>query len=268
MKYMIFCGLLIAPALLLTWLPGDTTAPAVPRPKTTAAGHHPPGLAEGVAVLELFTSQGCSSCPPADRVLGEYARAGKENVIALSFHVDYWNRLGWEDPYSSPWFSARQTDYTDRFSSRTYTPQLVVNGGQEMIGSRSQEVASAVQRALQTPARVAVSLEQTTAEEGVLTVAFTLTEDWPGMQLTGLLVQNYAATDVPRGENRGRALVHHNVVRKMKPIAANSYVAGHGVLQFELPDGLRKEESAVALLVAEPKSGKIVGGRLLRMSAR
>ncbi|MTB53350.1 thioredoxin family protein [Lewinella sp. W8] len=268
MKYLIFLGLLISPALFLRWLPGDAAAPAVPRPLAAEAPEKTAELAEGLAVLELFTSQGCSSCPPADRVLAEYARAAKDNVIALSFHVDYWNRLGWADPYSSPWFSARQTDYTDRLSSRTYTPQLVVNGRQEMIGSRSKEVAAAVRRGLATPPRVAVKLEALTAEDRALSVKYSLADDWEGLEITGLLVQNYAATDVTRGENRGRALEHHNVVRELKQLPASRHASGEGVLEFELPDDLEKAASAVAILVAEPESGEIVGARLLRMSAR
>ncbi|MEO7394634.1 MAG: DUF1223 domain-containing protein, partial [Chitinophagaceae bacterium] len=88
--------------------------------KTLKPGNH------HMAVLELFTSQGCSSCPSADRLLETFNR--KENVIALSFHVDYWNRLGWRDPYSSKEYTQRQYEYASALNSSVYTPQLIVNG--------------------------------------------------------------------------------------------------------------------------------------------
>ena len=99
-------------------------------------------------LVELFTSQGCSSCPPADRVLAKLAKeaeAGDLPIVALSFHVDYWNRLGWKDPYSDAAFSQRQRIYASKLpDQRVYTPEIVVNGSSGHVGSRESEVRSAI----------------------------------------------------------------------------------------------------------------------------
>ena len=99
---------------------------------------------KNVAVLELFTSQGCSSCPPADRLLGTYT--SKENVIVLSFHVDYWNRLGWIEPFSSKAFTERQYKYASAMNTGVYTPQLVINGQSEMVGSDESKISATVKK--------------------------------------------------------------------------------------------------------------------------
>ena len=108
-----------------------------------------------VAVLELFTSQGCSSCPSADKLLTEtLAEATKtnRNIIGLSFHVDYWDRLGWKDPFSNHAFTKRQYPYGERFGlNGVYTPQEVVNGQQEFVGSNRVKQSSALIAALSTP---------------------------------------------------------------------------------------------------------------------
>src|SRR6202040_1782882 len=93
-------------------------------------------------VVELFTSQGCSSCPPADALLGELARRG--DVIALGFHISYWDSLGWQDPFSRPQSTERQKAYVRLLGGQTYTPQLVVDGTSEMVGSHREEVIAAL----------------------------------------------------------------------------------------------------------------------------
>ncbi|MEZ6188499.1 MAG: DUF1223 domain-containing protein [Planctomycetota bacterium] len=117
----------------------------------------PPSTPGAVAVLELFTSEGCSSCPPADALLGEVADA--PGVFALAFHVDYWDHLGWRDPYGQRAFSQRQRVYSARLSGgRVYTPQLVINGAAEAIGSSRFQVRGALDRALARPAPATVAL--------------------------------------------------------------------------------------------------------------
>ena len=167
-----------------------------------------------VAVLELFTSEGCSSCPPADALLSqldrEMRRAGR-NVLLLSFHVDYWNRLGWTDPYSGPEFTARQRSYARALPSRTYTPQLVVNGRAHVVGSRGPAVRAAIDDALASPPAHAV----TVAREGD-GLAYRIDPEPPSTATLELaLVERGLSQAVLRGENRGRRLRHDNVVRSL-----------------------------------------------------
>jgi len=128
-------------------------------------------------VVELFTSQGCSSCPPADALLGELARRG--DVIALGFHIDYWDKLGWKDPLSTPQSTERQRRYARLFGTPTYTPQLVIDGTREMVGSQRETVLAALRQT--TPAAVAAwdslgQLDLVTALEQEFSVEFGVEE--------------------------------------------------------------------------------------------
>lgn len=266
MKYYLL-PLLVLPALALTLLPNPSPAPAaapehVPVPENMDALDDAP-----LAVLELFTSQGCSSCPPADnllRELNERSQAG-ENIIALSYHVDYWNYLGWKDPYSSAYYSARQKDYTERIGARTYTPQLVINGTQELVGSRRGGVQTAVAQALKTARQSLAPTLTTSWHKGEIRADFTLDgDDFKDHRVTALLAQNFAQSAVNRGENRGKELQHHNVVRVMKHSAA----ATAGSFKLSLPDGLAPEDVTVVLLVQNTRTHAIVGADRSVVSAR
>jgi hypothetical protein len=155
--------------------------------------------ASGPVVLELFTSQGCSSCPPADALLGELAR--ESGVIALAWHVDYWNNLGWRDPFARSDWTERQKAYARHLNDEVYTPALVVNGAAMVVGSDRSAVRGVIARAGQV---VPAALRQV-PEPGV-----------EGAGLTGLLVTYDAehATPVGAGENQGRRLVEYRVVRE------------------------------------------------------
>ena len=101
----------------------------------------------GIVVLELFTSQGCSSCPSADRVLSKYVIANQPNVFPLAFHVDYWNYIGWKDPFSKAQYSEKQREYAKNFNSTSvYTPQLVINGKHELVGSSESKIDAIIKK--------------------------------------------------------------------------------------------------------------------------
>jgi len=248
MKYLIF-PLLVLPALLMSLFPAadEPAAPVVSSEAELTI------VEKGPVVLELFTSQGCSSCPAADDLLRELD-ASNDQVIALSFHVDYWNYLGWADPFSSPYYSARQTDYTDVLQERTYTPQLVVNGRQTMIGSRKAEVAEAIKTALSEP--LTHNPTFTAARQGgKVTIDYEIAEVPTGSRITALLVQPEATSSIKRGENKGRELHHVNVVRAMQHADALS----SGKLMMEVPDGLLADDLQVVLLVQKTYNQAIVG---------
>ncbi len=160
-------------------------------------------------VLELFTSQGCSSCPPADALLGELTR--QPNVIGLAWHVDYWDSLGWHDPFARHAWTERQQAYARHLQAEVYTPALVVNGAAMVVGSDRAAVRQAIDKA--TPPSVAVTLRRTSsgieAEFGGLSA-----------RETGLLVtyDPEQATQVGAGENQGRRLVDFRVVREMMAV--------------------------------------------------
>jgi len=266
MKYYLL-PLLVLPAFALTLLPNTSLAPAA-APEPAPATENAKALdAAPFAVLELFTSQGCSSCPPADnllRELNERSQAG-ENIIALSYHVDYWNYLGWKDPYSSPYYSARQTDYTERIGARTYTPQLVINGVKELVGSRRGGVQAAVAQALKTAKQSLPPTLTTNLRKGKITAAYTLDgDDFKAYRVTALLAQNFAQSAVNRGENRGKELQHHNVVRVMKHAPA----AAAGSFELALPDGLTPADVTVVLLVQNTRTHAIVGAGQSVVSVR
>jgi hypothetical protein len=160
-------------------------------------------------VLELFTSQGCSSCPPADRLLGDLGQ--RDDVVALSFHVDYWNDLGWDDPFSSPRWSSRQQVYGDALSSGLYTPQLVIQGRQHVVGSKERDVRKALAaQAAQPRARLSASARR---QGDQVTVA--IDRDARDLLAVVALYESERRTKVTAGENRSRTLRNEYVVRQL-----------------------------------------------------
>lgn len=171
---------------------------------------------EGPVIVELFTSQGCSSCPPADKVLASLAKAGQLSgraVAPLSFHVDYWNDLGWIDPFSQPAWTDRQRAYAGALGDRSvYTPQTVVGGATGMVGSHGGKVTAAI-AAAERPAL----LDATAAwDKGSLEVTATAPA---GAEVLVAVWEESRTVAVPRGENAGEKLTHHRIVRRLERIA-------------------------------------------------
>jgi hypothetical protein len=197
-------------------------------------------------VVELFTSEGCSSCPPADALLAELAR--RPGVLALSFHVDYWNRLGWKDPFSSHDATERQRRYAQLLGSGTiYTPQIVIDGSREAVGSDR----SAVERAISTARRNHGGLPVTLALDD-RKVRITV-GGGPGagsVLLIGFDRRHVSA--VARGENSGRTLSHVDVVRSIDEVGR---LAGNPV-ELESPLDRRFDQIAV---LAQAEDGRIIG---------
>lgn len=175
-------------------------------------------MTDGPLVIELFTSQGCSSCPPAEQLLARLTAAGSlgDRALApLAFHVDYWNDLGWVDPYSSATWSERQHQYARAIGDgRVYTPQLVVGGAAGVVGSDLAAVTDAVRRAAR-PAALAATAEWTRAEP-IVTIAATAPAD---AEVWAAVWEDGAPTQVARGENAGETMGGDRVVRKLERIA-------------------------------------------------
>jgi hypothetical protein len=229
---------------------GDSSVPETTSPPDSA----------GVAVVELFTSEGCSSCPPADRLLRSLvapARADGRPVYALSFHVDYWDQLGWRDPYSDAAFSKRQRRYARALSVDTYTPQIVVNGRRAMVGSRAGRVRGAIESALTEPARVGVDLQIETTDE--LAVTYRLVGSLPADATLRLaVVERGLSQNVTRGENAGRTLRHANVVRSFETVSARR----QGTTQLSLPDAVDRSQAYVIGYVQAPSLAVLGAARV------
>ncbi|MCM2316640.1 MAG: DUF1223 domain-containing protein [Thermoanaerobaculia bacterium] len=234
-----------------------------------SAESSPPPAAEGIAVLELFTSQGCSSCPPADALLAKLDSEPslRGRVIALSFHVDYWNHLGWSDPFSAREWSQRQRDYSRTLRGDVYTPQLVVNGTRGIVGSSEHAVRDAIGAAIVEAPSARLMLSAMSTPSGAIAI------DVKGTQSTGAtlevwvaLVEDGLVTDVGRGENGGRTLRNDNVVRVLQR-AATLRPRGDGAGQLEIrPDPSWKlDRLEVVAFAQSPKSSKIHGAAATRV---
>ncbi len=186
--------------------------------------------AQRVPVLaELFTSEGCSSCPPADQLLQKLDRlqpvAGAQ-ILVLSEHVDYWNQLGWRDPFSSAQFTQRQENYSRVLGREVYTPQLVVDGREQILGSDAAAVQDAVVRAaarVKYPVRIA----GVKRENGSAVVTVSIGAIAKGRaDVWAAIAEESAQANVIRGENAGRTLAHVAVVRSLSKVGAVSKSEG------------------------------------------
>ncbi|VFA41180.1 DUF1223 domain-containing protein [Chryseobacterium indologenes] len=211
----------------------------------------------GFAVLELFTSEGCSSCPPADDLMGKIEKEySKQPVYILSYHVDYWNRLGWKDRFSNAGNSQRQQQYSRILRSQTYTPQLVVNGQTEFVGSDSNAIQSAIEKALFSSKNTEIGLNATVSGQQATVHYSTLSSD-PANVLLINLVEKQSSTQVGKGENEGRHLHHWQIVHQQNSISLNRQNQGNTT--FKLPEGFTPAQWEVIAFIQNPKTGKIFG---------
>lgn len=200
-------------------------------------------------VVELFTSQGCSACPPAEALLGEYA--GRADVLALGFHVTYWDDLGWKDTYSLEGATDRQSAYADRLGGGSFTPQMVVDGLTSVVGSRRGEAGAAIAKAA---AREAGSADITlTRRDGRVSVRIGAGQGSARVLLVGF--DRRRQTAIARGENGGRTVDQSNVVRSIRSLGAWNGAA------LRLTEAAPAGEDA-AVILQEP-NGRIVGAARL-----
>ena len=219
-------------------------------------------------LVELFTSQGCSSCPPADEVLARLEAQqpvkGAE-IIVLSEHVDYWNYLGWKDPFSSAQFSTRQQQYGRHFGARgVYTPQMIVNGKAELIGSNERRARREIERVAQD--QPASSVKITVDEAQAIHISVKLAGAGSSAATVWLAItEGGLSNPVRNGENGGRTLAHTGVVRRLQN--AGQIAAGQTQAQFEIKGGFARdwkvEHLRAVAFVQESGVGKVLGAASL-----
>jgi hypothetical protein len=206
--------------------------------------------AERPVVVELFTSQGCSSCPPADAYLRDLSTE-RADVLPLAFHVTYWDGLGWKDPYSMQAATQRQDQYGRRFGDGSYTPEIVVDGSAGMVGSRRGDVGAAIERAKRNSRTLAAISVTKSGQQ----VSIQVGSGTGSGRLLLIGFDREHTTAVGRGENGGRTLTEANIVRSIRPVGQWSGAALHINEQF--PEG---QDVAVVL---EAPDGQIVGAARL-----
>ncbi|HSS96003.1 MAG TPA: DUF1223 domain-containing protein [Terriglobales bacterium] len=221
-------------------------------------------------LIELFTSEGCSSCPPADALLRQLDTQPISGVqlIVLSEHVDYWNHIGWKDPYSSEFFSQRQNTYAQRMGNGSvYTPQMIVDGTNEFVGSDSKEAQKAIEKS-RAEEKLPVSLSNISLTNGTLhgqVEIGTLPEVFHAhsADVYMAIALNHAESQVLRGENEGRRMQHVAVAKNITKIGTVSKVKG-----FAQDAGIKLEGNndpanlRVVVFAQDPNSGKVLGATL------
>jgi hypothetical protein len=212
---------------------------------------------KGFAVLELFTSEGCSSCPPADELLAKIQKeSGEKAVYILAYHVDYWDRLGWKDAYSNADFSKRQFQYGDWLHlSPIYTPQLIINGKTQYLGSDESAIDHAISEQLAGSPSSTLVL-QVRREGEVLRVEYQATPFAKGSRVLIALIQKSAQSKVERGENAGLLLSHVQIVRTL--LTGKSDANGNGSLKLDLPKGFDMQNGEIIGLVQDQRNGEIL----------
>lgn len=214
---------------------------------------------KGFAVIELFTSEGCSSCPPADALVAKIQKESADKpVYILAFHVDYWNRMGWKDAFSDAAYSDRQRQYARWLKlGSLYTPQVVTNGTKEFVGSDEGTLRSAIKADLQKPAKVVLTLNNLKDNRGKANLQYHVEGATSNSSLLVALIEKNATTKVLKGENGGRTLSHVQIVRKLQSVTLNNHNSG-GV-SLELPAGFTAESFEVIGFVQNNSNGEITG---------
>jgi hypothetical protein len=262
-RYSVLCSLAVAVVVLIAPAPSQ-----------------PPSEAKTAVLVELFTSEGCSSCPPADRLLIELQEqqpAVGIEIIALGEHVDYWDGLGWRDRFSSAELTGRQQDYSRHFGqNRIYTPQMVVDGAEEFIGSDKRQAQQAIQRAAaRAKAHLRIEPDPSPGDASIARWTIHVNSLPPKsparVDVYVAVTESGLSNQVSKGENRGRRLPHTSVVRVLQKIGemdtrrATSYE--HPV-ELPLDSSWNRKNLRLAAFVQEPNAGRVLGAASLVMEAK
>jgi len=218
-----------------------------------------------VVLVELFTSEGCSSCPPADALLKQVngmKTASGQLIVGISEHVTYWNSLGWADPFSSSVYTDRQNAYGSSFGlDSVYTPQMVVNGRQQFVGSDKNLLERAIRAEQDQVQPVALHILDTNTAGNVMTVRFSASGEkkFYGADILAVLADDADQSSVLRGENSGRSLTHVSVARSITRVAKLQAEAEQTV-ELTMPVSLSGKAGHHVILFAQAKgTGRVLG---------
>lgn len=220
-------------------------------------------IAAVLVLVELYTSEGCSSCPSADRLLAKLARTqpiAGVRIVPLELHVDTWDDLGWADPFAQAAFTERQQRYAEgRDGGRVYTPAMVVGGGVDLVGSNEAGARAAIAAAAQVPSALALAAKIVKVDAATIEVAVTIGARKAPVDVVVALTQANLATDVRRGENAGSRLAHAPVVRTLR----GAGVVGPGdklevrTVKLARPRGAKLDDLRVVAFAQGPRQGAI-----------
>jgi len=256
-KRVVLAGSIIAVVALVT--AAFTSRPVHSGVRQRASSSVPVPAGPGFAVVELFTSEGCSSCPPADDLVARIQKEDKDlPVYLLAFHVDYWDRLGWKDVFSSSAYSDRQRQYARWLKLESvYTPEIVVNGKKEFVGSEASTLRSSIESNLKLYNNdIKLSISNLKKEGNKLEWSWQTEGNKKGLSLVVALVQHSATTNVKSGENGGHTLSHVQIVRNLQSVPLNG--KGNGTGHMDWSAAMTAGEAEVIAFLQEEDNGEIV----------
>ncbi|WP_291911998.1 thioredoxin family protein [Chitinophaga sp. CB10] len=218
---------------------------------------------KGFAVVELFTSEGCSSCPPADELLAKLEKeADGKQLYLLAFHVDYWDHQGWKDSFSQHIFSERQEAYAGWLNLNTvYTPQIIVNGASQYVGSDVANITYAINQALEATPQLSLNL-RASQEAGGLSVSWAPLASPKNTRLLLALVQKNAQSNVRAGENAGRKLSHVQIVKQLTTIDPKR----SSLALVPTPAGFNAEDWELIGFLQRNSDGKIIAAAKTKLN--
>ena len=202
-----------------------------------------------IVVLELYTSQGCSSCPAADALLEKLKKEFDKNVFAITYHVDYWNYLGWQDPFSKPEYAQKQRDYNVKFrNSSNYTPQVVVNEKEHFVGSNASKMYEVIERYSNRKSSNQIVILKTKINKNSVQFDYRINGDLTNKKIRAVLVLDQRVTEVKRGENGNKTLTNSNIVIAEKTILIQESQDG---AYISIPEIVDSQEKIQLLLILE-----------------
>ena len=212
---------------------------------------------DGIVVLELFTSQGCSSCPPADDLLQKVKESNSDNVYTIAYHVDYWNYIGWEDPFSRSEYTDKQSQYNIKFNSRSnYTPQLVINGKDHFVGSNARKLYENINLYGSVSAENKIEIQNVKRDPNKLLLDYQISGTLEGKRIRAVLIIDERITQVSRGENRNRTLTNSNIAVAE---AKRQIDEKNGQIQIIVPDLVHTDDKLSTVLLVENGDHDIIG---------